>query len=70
MCELNIILRIRTGLPPPAGVRSPSAWQCRISIGVNGLCLTFSVRPCDRISSSIKIVNTLMYIYKLRKCCT
>ena len=41
-----------TGLPPPAGVRSPAAWQCSISVGVHGLCLTFSVRPCNRISSS------------------
>ena len=32
-----------TGLPPPAGVRSPAAWQCSISVGVNGLCLTFNM---------------------------
>ena len=54
-----------TGLPPPAGVRSPAAWQCSISVhvGVNGLCLTFSVKPCDRISSSFKIGTNYMYYY-------
>ena len=52
-----------TGLPPPAGVRSPAAWQCSISVGVNGLCLTFSVRPCNQISSSFKIGTNYIYIY-------
>ena len=51
-----------TGPPPPAGVRSPAVWQCRISVGVNGLCLTFSVRPCDQISSSFKIGTNYIII--------
>ena len=44
-------------------VRSPAVWQCRISVGVNGLCLTSSVRPCDRISSSFKIGTYYRYIH-------
>ena len=32
------------------------------SVGVNGLCLTFSGRPCNRISLSFKIGTNYMYI--------